>query len=139
MPTFAAAALGSLCSMRWEPSVIVSAEAVSVKVCWRGHVMPARVPATPNVDSLWAGGLRNPAITDGDLPDSAAQVEIERSLNSFRQTDRGNFMFRDVDCISRSDSTHIISKDQDDPHEEEAPRLSSRAMSTNSFLRQNKN
>ncbi|KAJ6522307.1 hypothetical protein DFH09DRAFT_1097202 [Mycena vulgaris] len=88
MPTFAAAALGSLCSMRWEPSVIVSAEAVSVKVCWRGHVMPARVPATPNVDSLWAGGLRNPGITDGDLPDSAAQVEIERSLNSFRQTDR---------------------------------------------------
>ncbi|KAJ6471718.1 hypothetical protein DFH09DRAFT_1110474 [Mycena vulgaris] len=91
MPTFAAAALGSLCSMRWEPSVIVSAEAVSGSVCQsllEGHVMPARVPATPNVDSLWAGGLRNPAITDGDLPDNAAQMEIERSLNSFRQTDR---------------------------------------------------
>ncbi|KAJ6545192.1 hypothetical protein B0H19DRAFT_1075542 [Mycena capillaripes] len=49
MPTFGAAAF---VSKRWEPSVDISAKAVSFKVCWRGDVMPARVPAMLNVDCL---------------------------------------------------------------------------------------
>jgi hypothetical protein len=35
-------ARGTFVSLRWEPSVNVSAEAVSAKVCWIGDVVPAK-------------------------------------------------------------------------------------------------
>ena len=33
---------GAFVSLGWEPSVNVSAEAVSAKVCWIGDVVPAK-------------------------------------------------------------------------------------------------
>ena len=67
-------ARGTFVTLRWEPSVNVSAEAVSAKVCWIGDVVPAT--------ELLAGRLGSLTITDGKLPGREASAEIEWSFKA---------------------------------------------------------